>query len=292
MSIRRYAFLQGANTIGLFTVLPAGCSASSLSAAIAANRPINTANAATAAKAARQAAMTARLTAVQPLLRTLLAEPPAAITVPGVLNIKAPVLWTGTRMALCYSLPPSYNVNPKRLALYVGPGLSGSSSADVLGPGTAPLSAAAKACVSISLPATIPTGTYTVGLRESSSRSVIASLTFSAGDASAFFSGAVNSAAAVTLVVGWTVDAPHASAADLLQVVDSAGGVAFWFYTACKCQTKPAAGARVAASGSVSFQLVKAGAVKGGYTPRLLPGGGSLAGRSGPNWIPWASFGL
>jgi hypothetical protein len=120
----------------------------------------------------------------------------------------------------------------------------------------------------------------------------LVSYTFSAGNANSFFSGVINNAAAGTLFVSWTVDAPHASAADLLQVVDSAGGVAFWFYTACKCQEKPAAGARVAASGSVSFQIVKAGAVKGGYTPRLLPGGGSLAGRSGPNWIPWASFGL
>ena len=236
--------------------------------------------------------MTARLNAVQPLLSTLLAEPLPSIAVPAVLNPSAPVLWIGTTMALCYALPASVNVNPKALTLFVGPNPSGSYYANALGPSASPLPAAPQACLNVSLPTSIPTGTYTIAMQDSTIGRGMTALTFSAGNANAMFSALVNGATAVTLTVSWTIDAPHASPADLIQIVNSAGGVVFWFYTSCKCQTLPGPGALAATSGGVSFQIVKAGAVKGGYTPRLLPGGGSLAGRSGPNWVPWASLGL
>ena len=290
--VRRFYPLQDSDTVGYFTVLSPGCSPADLSSALTANSPLAALNATLAAEAAQQLNMTARLAAVQPLLRTLLAEPSPSITVPGLLNASSPVLWIGATMALCYTLPASGNVSPKGLTLFIGPDMSGSYYANALGPAASPLPAGAQACLNVSLPATIPTGTYTIGMQDSTTGAALAALTFSAGNGNAFFSGLVNGALSVTVTVSWTIDAPHASPADVMQVVNSAGTAVFWFYTSCLCQTPPGPGAAAATSGGVSFQIVKAGAVKGGYTPRLLPGGGSLAARTGPNWIPWAALGL
>ena len=287
----RFYPLQDTDTVAHFTVLPAGWSAASVLSAAAANSPMAALSATVAAQAARQLAMTARLAAVQPLLRTLLADPPPSITVTGLVA-DPPVLWLGAPMVLCYTLPASANVNSKGLTLFIGSDPSGSYYSNALGPAASPLPAGAQACVHASLPSSIPTGTYTIGMQDSTTGGALAALTFSAGYGNAYFSGLLNGATAVTVTVSWTIDAPHASAKDVMQVVNSAGTAVFWFYTSCKCQTPPGPGAAAATSGGVSFQIVKAGAVKGGYTPRLLPGGGSLAAMAGPNWIPWAALGL
>jgi hypothetical protein len=105
--------------MGYFTVLAAPCPAANLSAAAAANSPSTLLAATLAVEAAQQAAMAARLDAVQPLLQALLAEPPASLNIAG-LNATAPLLWLGTRQRLCYTIPPSANVNPKGLVLYLG----------------------------------------------------------------------------------------------------------------------------------------------------------------------------
>ena len=289
--VRRYYPLSASNTVAYFTVLPSGCSTASLAAAAAANSPFATVNATLAAESAQSAAMKARLQAVQPLLQTLLAEPPASLTVTGI-NTADPVLWVGTTLQMCYVLPPSQSVDPKALVLYDGVGWWGSWYDNVLGAGTAPLPAAAQACVAFSMPATLPPGTYTIGLQDSTSGNVLTTTTFSAGSGTVYYSDIALGATAVTLSVTWSVDAAHVSAQDLVQVLNPAGAVFFWFYTSCQCQTKPGSGAVTAPTGTVSFNIVLAGAVKGAYTPVLFPGGGSMPALTGTDWIPWASIGL
>ena len=48
-----------------------------------------------------------------------------------------------------------------------------------------------------------------------------------------------------------------------MQVLNPAGAVFFWFYTSCQCQTRPGSGAAAAPTGTVSFNIVLAGTVKG-----------------------------
>ena len=291
----RYNPLSGGSTVAYLTVLPAGSSAASLAAAAAKNSPLSPLNAALAAAAAQSAAMRARLDAVQPLLQTLQAEPAPSLTVPGM-STTAPVLWAGTPLQMCYVLPPSESAGPKALVLYGGAGWWGPWYPGALGAGTAPLPAAARACVAFSLPATLPPGTYTVGLQDSAGvgggGGVAVTTTFSVGSGVVYFSGLVPGPAAVALSVSWSVDAAHASARDLVRVVGPTGAAVHWFYTACQCQTTPGAGAAAVASGTASFQLALKGAAKGVYTPVLLPGGGGLPAMSGANWIPWAGIGL
>ena len=289
LSRRRYSPLSGSSTVAFFTVLPSDCSSASLAAAKNNNNPFTAVNATLAAEAARSAAMRARLQAVQPLLQTLLAEPPPSLTVPGM-DTAAPVLWVGTALQMCYALPPSQSVNPKALVLYDGVGWWGSWYENVLGAGAAPLPAAARACVAFSLPATLPAGTYTIGLQDSASGSVLTTTTFSAASGTVYYSDVALGATAVTLSVSWSVDAAHASAQDLVQVLNPAGAVFFWFYTGCQCQTRPGSGAVAAPAGTVSFDIVLADAMQGAYTPVLFPAGKPAI--TGTDWIPWASIGL
>ena len=291
LSRRRYSPLSGGSTVAHFTVLPPDCSPASLAAARNNNSPLAAVNATLAAEAARSAAMRARLQAVQPLLQTLLAEPPASLTVTGI-NTADPVLWVGTTLQMCYVLPPSQSVDPKALVLYDGVGWWGSWYDNVLGAGAAPLPAAAQACVAFSMPATLPPGTYTIGLQDSASGNVLTTTTFSAGSGTVYYSDIALGATAVTLSVTWSVDAAHVSAQDLVQVLNPAGAVFFWFYTSCQCQTRPGSGAVAAPTGTVPFDIALAGAVRGPYTPALFPGGGSMPAMTGTDWIPWASIGL
>ena len=108
-------------------------------------------------------------------------------------------------------------------------------------------------------PATLPPGTYTVGLQDSAGvgggGGVAVTTTFSVGSGVVYFSGLVPGPAAVALSVSWSVDTAHASARDLVRVVGPTGAAVHWFYTACQCQTTPGAGAAAVASGPASFQL-------------------------------------
>jgi hypothetical protein len=88
--------------------------------------------------------MKARLDAAQPLRAALLAEQAPALTIAGV-SAAVPLVWMGMPGRICYSIPPSDNVNPKGLVLYVGNGASGSYYPDVLGPGSAPMQAGPQA---------------------------------------------------------------------------------------------------------------------------------------------------
>ena len=289
----RYFPISGSNTIAYFTVLPSGCSPADLAAAAAANNPINTLNIILAKQAAQWAAVSARLEAVQPLLQTLLAEPAPSLTVPGM-NPTAPVLWLGTPLQMCYVIPFSMNVNPKALVLFDGAGWGTGSSwyPNALGANASPLPVAAQDCVGISIPATLSVGIYSIVIQDSTNGGVIASTTFSAGSGIVYFSSLTFGPGALILTVSWTVDAAHASTQDLIQIIDPVGAVFFWFYTSCQCQTQPGPGAVAATTGTTSFQIILAGAVKGAYTPVLLPGGGSLPAMSGTDWVPWNLMGL
>jgi hypothetical protein len=270
-------------------VLAAPCPAADLSAATTANRPSTLLAAILAVEAARQAAMAARLNAVQPLLQALLAEPEASLSITG-LSATAPLLWFGTKQQLCFTLPPSANVNPKGLVLYTGSAPAGTywTGGLVIGGGSV-LPQAAQACVNFLVSVAVPVGIYTIALADSSTARTFAHVTFDTGNGVASFSAAVFSTTHVLLTARWSIDAAHASRFDTVRIVDSRGGTAYWFYTSCKCQTAP--GPTAAVTGSVTYKLLKAGSVKGGYTPQLYPGGGATAARSAANWIPWTKAG-
>jgi hypothetical protein len=284
----RFYPLRDSDTIGYFTVLASPCPAANLSAAAAANSPSTLLAATLAVETAREAAMAARLDAVQPLLQALLAEPPASLDIAG-LNATVPLLWLGTRQRLCYTIPPSANVNPKGLVLYIGAAPSGTYYVGGLGASGSVLPQAAQGCINISVSSGVAVGIYTIALEDSTTKRTFTSLTFDTGKGLASFSAATFATTYVTLTVTWSIDTAHASPRDIVRIVDSLGGTAYWFYTSCKCQTAP--GVTAALTGSLVYRLYKAGSVKGGYTPQLYPGGGPKAARSGANWIPWAKVG-
>ena len=283
--------MRDSDTIGYFTVLAAPCPAANLSAAATANNRSTLLAATLAVEAARQAAMAARLDAVQPLLQALLAEPEASVNITG-LNATAPLVWLGTRQRLCFTIPPSANVNPKGLVLYTGSAPAGNSWVGVLIiSGGSVLPQAAQACVNVTVSLSMRVGIYTIALEDSSTARTFAHVTFNTGNGVASFSAAVFSTTSVLLTVAWSIDAAHASRFDTVRIVDTQGGTAYWFYTSCKCQTAPGPTAQAAVTGSVTYRLFKAGSVKGGYTPQLYPGGGPTAARSAANWIPWTRAG-
>ena len=238
--------------------------------------------------------MSARLGAVAPLLQTLLAEPAPEITIPG-LDASDPVVWLGAQLLICYQIPPSFNVNPKGLALYGHDSSSDTGTVYANGLGAAAAAAALPAdgsgCVNASVSPLLPSGRYTVALMDLTAGWRIVALPVSAAYAMAYFSGLTPAATYLTVVVSWKVDAARSSPRDLVRVVDSTGAAVFWFYTSCCCQAAPGAAAVTVPAGSKSFQIVRAGAVKGGYTPLLYPGGGGLAASVGSSWVPWAALG-
>ena len=70
-----------------------------------------------------------------------------------------------------------------------------------------------------------------------------------------------------------------------------AGAVVYWFFTSCGCPTTPPAGAAAAASGAADVTLTRAGAVPGGYTAKLFPGGSDAVAAVSPAWINWQKVG-
>jgi hypothetical protein len=176
---RRFFQLQDANTIGLYTVLPAGCSDASRAAALRANDPATLLAQRLADSAADLAAMKARLDAVQPIRAALLAEGGATLTIKS-LSASSPVVVMGKTGNICYSIPPSANVNPKGLVLFVGTGGSGSYYTDALGAANGPLPDGPKRCTAFTVSLAVPPGPYTIALEDSSSGTNLAVVSFTA----------------------------------------------------------------------------------------------------------------
>ena len=281
--------LSSSATIGYFTVLAANCSASNLSAAIAANDPANLLNATVASQIAAQAAlqvsMTARLDAALPFRASLSGV--FSMWVPGVLNPSAPVLWLGTTMQLCYSIPWYMDSNPKGLTLYAGPDNTGSYYTNVLGAAANTLSTDLQSCINISIGGIPVNGVYTISMDNQNIN--IGQFSFTTGKANILYSSATIGATVVTVNMAWSIDTAHASANDVVRIMAFNGTALDYFYTYCKCKTPPPAGTNATATGSFSFKTPRN--PNGRIKALMFPGNGLLPG-SLSNSLPWSNYGM
>ena len=289
--IFRYYPLSNANIIGTYTLLDTRCSATSLAAALLANSPAYllaaAINASAAAQALQQAAMVARLTAVQPLLAALQAEPQPSLRIVGM-DPATQLVWMGIQNVICFVLPPSINSNPKGLVLYVGDGSSGEYYPDALGDGDLPMTNSSQGCSNFTVSPGVAVGPYTISLEDLTLWRPFVTIALNVDAASLSESSFVlysETAGAVTL--SWGIPADRASATDAVWALNSKGAVVYWFYTSCKCQT---ARGPTATNGTYSLRLARP-AVPGGYSFELHPRNGSAAAAQAVDWIPWASIG-
>jgi hypothetical protein len=284
--------LKSSNIIAQFTVLPKGCSATYRAIALASNNPAAILSsqlaAAAAAESAQLAVMKSRLDAAVPLLATLRAELPPSLTITGM-SKTTPLVWAGTVQQICYRIPPSQNVNPKGLVLFVGDGSAGTYYDNVLGAGSANLPADYQGCVPFTVSTGVPLTTYTIILKDRSNNNGFTGVTFRLAKASVSFSALSVGGAYIVLTAAWSVPANLASVKDMVKVVNSKNKVVYWFYTSCKCQKAP--GAAAVPSGSLAFKLLKLNSVRGGYTVTFRPAGTNVIVAVGSNWIPWARIG-
>ena len=160
-------------------MLPAGGSDASRADAQQANDPATLLAQRLAASSADLAAMKARLDAAKPIREALLAEGQPALTIDG-LSASAPVVVMGEPGNICYSIPPSGNVNPKGLVLFVGTGAGGSYYPDALGGGDAPLPEGAQGCTAFTVSRGVAPGPYTIALEDSTTGATIAVVSFTA----------------------------------------------------------------------------------------------------------------
>ncbi len=289
--VRFYA-LKSSNIIAQFTVLPKGCAAADRAIALASNNPAAILSgqlaAAAAAEAAQLAAMKSRLDTAVPLLATLRAELPSSLTITGM-SSTTPLVWAGSVQQICYRIPPSQNVNPKNLVLYVGDGSAGTFYPSALGAGDANLPTDYQGCVPFAVSTGVPLTTYTIMLQDPASGNSFARVSFQLAKATVAFSTLSLSSTQLTLTASWSVTANLASVKDMVKVVNSKNTVVYWFYTSCKCQRAP--GATAVPSGSLAFKLLKLNSVPGGYTVTFRPAGTNVVAAAGANWIPWAKIG-
>ena len=275
-------------------MLPKGCAAADKAAALASNDPgaILSAQlaAVAAAQAAQLAAMKSRLDAVQPLLATLLAEPPASLTISG-LSASNPLVWAGGIQTICFVVPPSANVNPKGLVLYVGDGSSGVFYPNSLGSASNPLPTDYQGCVTITVSTGVPLGAYTIMLQDTTTSNTFASVSFNTVKCTVAFASLSSTNTALALTITWSIPAAQASPLDTIKLMNSAGTVVYWFYTSNRLTTAPSATQAAAPTGSLVFKLLQAGSAPGGYTLQFFPGGGNVVGSTAPTWIPWVKLG-
>ncbi len=285
--LSRYYNLQDINTIGFYTVLPSSCSSSSKAAAQLANDPATLLtsffNTAAAAEAEQLATMKTRLDAVQPLRAALLAEPEATITIAD-LNPLFPLVWMGIQGIICFRIPVSANVNPKKLVLYIG--ASTSSYANALGAGNSPMPVDYQGCSNFSVSTNVAIGKYIIALENPATGSAFATVGFSVDRAT--LACISFSTITGTVTVSWVMQTARASVKDTVRVVNKRGAVVYWFYTSCKCQTAP--GVLAVPTGSFPFKIYK-GTVSGGYLFELHPGGLNPIAAVAPDWIPWSKIG-
>ncbi len=273
-------------------MLPKGCKAADRAVALASNNPAAILSsqlaAVAAAKAAQLAAMKTRLDAAAKLLATLRAELPPSLTITGM-STTTPLVWAGTVQQICYRIPPSQNVNPKGLVLYVGDSSAGTYYDNVLGAGSANLPADYQGCTSFTVSTGVPLTTYTIVLKDRTNNNGFTGVSFRLSKATVSFSGLSVGGTYIVLTAAWSVPADLASVKDMVKVVNSKNTVVYWFYTSCKCQKAP--GARAAPSGSLAFKLLKLNSVRGGYTVTFRPAGTNVIAAVGSNWIPWSRIG-
>ena len=286
------AFIDDSATVGFYSVIECN-QTSTLAPTLAANNPIATYQAevaaAAAAAAAQQVVMTARLSAAQSLIQALQAEPAAAVTLPP-LSTAYPWIWFGGQaQPVCFRLPPSINMNPKQLVLLASSGAAYSTS--LLGPYASPLPLPASGCVNFSVPATVGAGSFTMALEDATSGNYIAGAAFTGDVASISYSSLayqLGPTGWIQLTVTWSVTPAHATAKDVIKLLDRSGRVVVSFGTAVK-------GAAVARGSTVfTIHVPPPGAPRypeGGFAANFYPNNGALWAATAFNWIPWSALG-
>ena len=195
------------------------------------------------------------------------------------------------RGTICYSIPPSANVNPKGLVLYMGGGGATSTFyVDALGPANVPLPQGPTACVPFTISTGVVVGPYTIALEDTASGSAFAAVSLEADRAVIAVTKFIRAGTFGTVTLKWTFPATRASANDTVVVVDAERGIGHWFFTRCGCQDNSTLSAAPAPTGSLSFRVYK-GLVAGGYQFELHPGGGKEVADVASNWINWTKFG-
>lgn len=291
--------LDSSKTVALFTVLPSGCAATDIKTEEAKNDPVAlmqyAASVASKARSNMFAQMAARLDAAKPIIADLNSELPPSLSITGI-NEAKPLLWAnGPPVQICYRVPASKNMNPKALVLYVGGPTSNSNyPSGLTGAGVSkPLPSDYQSCVTVTISAGIPSGSYTIKLVDYTKAPVqimLASSSFTLASAQVQFSGyQLQGGTTLTLSVQWLVGAAVATPTDTVRIVNSQGTTIFWFFTSCNCKDTP--GAAAVPSGTTAVSLIKTNSVPGGYTVQFLPGGGPVVAATGPNWIDWARLG-
>ena len=286
------AFIDDTTTVGFYSVIECN-QTSTLAPTLVANDPVSTyqaeAAASAAAAAAQQAVMTARLSAAQSLIQALKAEPAAAVTLPP-LSTAYPWIWFGGQaQPVCYRLPPSINMNPKQLVLLASSGAA--YSASLLGPYTSPLPLPASGCVNFTVPLSVGAGSFTMALEDATSGNYIAGAAFTGDVASISYSSLayqLGPTGWIQLTVTWSVTPAHATAKDVIKLLDRSGRVVVSFGTAVK-------GVAVA-SGSTVFKIYVPQPPakpypKGGFAANFYPNNGTLWAATAINWVPWSSIG-
>jgi hypothetical protein len=223
-----------------------------------------------------------------PLRQALLAKAPPSLTIQG-LSASKPLVWMGIPGIICYSIPPSANVNPKGLVSYVGSGAVGSFYPNALGAGNGPMSEGPLACSNFTVSRGVAIGLYTIALEDSATGSLFAAVSLTADMASLSYTTFTLTTTSIKPTVSWSISAARASVMDQVRVYNSLGVVVYWFFTSCKCQTAP--GAIAAPTGTFTYTLLNAGSVTGCYKVKLHPGGLSAVAAVATDWIPWAKIG-
>ena len=113
--------------------------------------------------------MLARLTAAQPLLAALLAEPKPTINITGV-DPTSNLVWLGAKYVICFNIPPSVNSNPKNLVLYISDGSSGTYYPNSLGDASLPMPAGPQGCANMSVSRGVVIGPYTISMEDTYGR--------------------------------------------------------------------------------------------------------------------------
>jgi hypothetical protein len=181
-------------------------------------------------------------------------------------------------------------VNPKQLRLYKGDGSSGVFYISAISAGdTLALPVANRSCVNVTFSSGLPIATYTLVLEDSATKTPRAAARINTATASVFFSRVFWTSTNIDLTAKWSVSAAHASPRDRVEVVNATGARVDWAYTSCKCKGTPKSPA--VPSGNLTFQLLRRGCARSGYTVRLVSGlgSGTTVVAVGFQWINWAN---
>jgi len=203
---------------------------------------------------------------------------------------ETPLWMAGRPDKVCFSVPPSANVNPKWLVVYGGDGTTGSYYATGLngaGPNL-PLPAEADGCIDVELSPGLPDGAYTLKLQQEWNL-LFSSIEFDKIAANVAWTGFSSSADTLTLSLRWGISGAAAAPGDIVKIKNAAGSVVHWFYTSCLCADAP--GEEAVPEGAAVVKLGRANSVPGGYSLWFYRDGRDQPAAMATRTIDFASLG-